>query len=64
VSADGQAQDRDHADTGTGMEPEHISKYFRSIFHAVVPTVLPAPGLALTIVKNFVDRMGRGNYGG
>ena len=54
--ADGQAR-IEIIDTGTGMEPEHISSIFDPFFTRRADGVA-GTGLGLTIVKNFVDRMG------
>lgn len=55
-SADGQAW-IEIADTGIGMEPEYVARIFDPFFSRRADGVA-GTGLGLTIVKNFVERMG------
>lgn len=45
------------ADTGTGMEPEHVARIFDPFYSRRSDGVV-GTGLGLTIVKNVVERMG------
>lgn len=54
--ADGQAW-IEITDTGIGMEPEHVASIFDPFFSRRADGVA-GTGLGLTIVKNFVERMG------
>ncbi len=54
--ADGQAW-IEIADTGIGMEPEYVARIFDPFFSRRADGV-DGTGLGLTIVKNFVERMG------